>query len=60
MSAFNTKKGMDARELREVNSDVLKRAHITDEEVLEILKFTKINKITRGKVKMNSHCLSTG
>lgn len=37
-------KDVNARELREVSSGVLKGLHITEEEVLEILNHMKVDK----------------
>ena len=35
---------MDVRELGEMNSDVLRSVHITEKEVLEVLKCIKVDK----------------
>eukprot|EP00061_Rhincodon_typus_P017612 g46383.t1 len=45
-SVFTVEKDMEARELAEINSDVLKRAHITEEAVLEALERNKIDNST--------------
>ena len=37
-SVFTVEKSMDIRELGEINGDVLRSAHVTEREVLEILK----------------------
>ena len=37
-------KGMDVGELGEINSVVLRSVHITEEEVLEVLKCIKVDK----------------
>eukprot|EP00061_Rhincodon_typus_P011207 g36058.t1 len=34
---------MEARELREINSDILRRVYITGEEVREVLKCVKVD-----------------
>eukprot|EP00061_Rhincodon_typus_P005817 g25793.t1 len=43
-SVFTMEKDVEARELEEVNSEILKNVHITDEEVLNMLKYTKVDK----------------
>ena len=43
-SVFTVEKGMDVRELGEINSDVLRSVHITEKEVLEVLKRIKVDK----------------
>ena len=37
-------KSMDVRELGEINSDVLRSVHITEKEVLEVLRRIKVDK----------------
>ena len=43
-SVFIVEKSMDVRELGEINSDVLRCVHITEEVVLEVLKCIKVDK----------------
>ena len=43
-SVFTVEKNMDVRELEEINSDVLRSVHITEKEVLEVLKRIKGDK----------------
>eukprot|EP00061_Rhincodon_typus_P011931 g37310.t1 len=43
-SAFAVEKDMEARELEEINNDILKCFHITEEVVLDALKRTKLDK----------------
>ena len=42
-SKFTVEKSMDVRELGEINSDALS-VHITEKEVLEVLKRIKVDK----------------
>eukprot|EP00061_Rhincodon_typus_P006061 g26292.t1 len=46
-SVFTVEKDMEARELEEINSDILKSVDITEEVVLEILKCIKVDKTLR-------------
>ena len=41
---FTVEKSMDVRELGELNIDVLRSVHITEEVVLEVLKRIKVDK----------------
>ena len=43
-SVFTVEKGMEVRELGEIKSDVLRNVHITEKEVLEVLKRIKVHK----------------
>ena len=43
-SVFTVEKSMDVKELGEINSDVLRSVHITEKEVLDVLKRTKVDK----------------
>eukprot|EP00061_Rhincodon_typus_P016624 g44934.t1 len=43
-SVFTVEKDMEARELGETNSDILKNVLVTEEEVPEVLKLTKVDK----------------
>ena len=43
-SVFTVEKGMNVRELGEINSDVLRSIQITEKEVLEVLKRIKVDK----------------
>ena len=43
-SVFTVEKGMEIRELGEINSHVLKNVHITEEVVLGVLKRIKVDK----------------
>ena len=43
-TVFTVEKSMDVRELGEINNDVLRSVHITEMEVLGILKRIKIDK----------------
>eukprot|EP00061_Rhincodon_typus_P007874 g29989.t1 len=43
-SVFTEEKDVEARELGEINRDILKDVHITEEEVLDILKCIKVDK----------------
>eukprot|EP00061_Rhincodon_typus_P004436 g22578.t1 len=44
VSVFTVEKDVEAGELGEINSDDLKSAHIKKEDMLEILKRTKVDK----------------
>eukprot|EP00061_Rhincodon_typus_P015259 g42835.t1 len=41
---ITVEKDMETRELGEINSDILKSVHITEEKVLDILKRIKVDK----------------
>eukprot|EP00061_Rhincodon_typus_P002530 g17814.t1 len=43
-SVFTVEKDMEARKLGEINSDLLKNVHVTEEEVLDVLKHIKLGK----------------
>eukprot|EP00061_Rhincodon_typus_P004021 g21573.t1 len=43
-SVFTVEKDMKSRELGEVDNNILKNVHITEEEVLNILKLIKVDK----------------
>eukprot|EP00061_Rhincodon_typus_P009309 g32719.t1 len=43
-SVFTVEKDIETRELAEINSDILKNVHITEQEVLGVLKHIKVDK----------------
>eukprot|EP00061_Rhincodon_typus_P001374 g14622.t1 len=43
-SVFTVEKDMEDRECGEINSNILKNVHITDEEVLDVLKRITVDK----------------
>eukprot|EP00061_Rhincodon_typus_P001735 g15620.t1 len=43
-AVFTVEKNMEFRELEEINSDILKNVHITEEVVLDILQHIKVDK----------------
>ena len=59
-SVFTVEKSMDVRELGEINSDVLSSVHITEKEVLEVLKRIKVDKSPGLLTCIPGHCRRLG